>query len=250
MILSKNIEEAVAYIMWSSFLLEVSVYVMKDYEKAQADYLSGMKYKDIAAKYDVSLNTVKSWKSRYWNKGAPVKKSVHKKVAHKNASSSDDLNPQQEMFAQLVAGQRIPMYRAYQIAYKENHPTVANAYRRSSELAKNPKVAVKISEISKASAAKHDWSLDKVVESLTFLHDEAKADLIQNGLRKANADALLESGQELSKLLELDPSVKAQNDISKAKAEELSGTQESVTIAGDWKKALMAAAKKRSDQDG
>lgn len=236
--------------MWSSFLLEVSVYVMKDYEKAQEDYLSGMKYKDIAAKYDVSLNTVKSWKSRYWNKGAPVKKSVHKKVAHKNAPSSGELNPQQEVFAQLVAGQRIPMYRAYLIAYKENHPTVSTAMTRSSKLAKEPKVASRIVQISKESAAKHEWSLDKVVENLTFLHDEAKADLIQNGLRKANADALLESGQELSKLLELDPSIKTQNEIAKAKAEELSGTQESVTIAGDWKKALMKAAKKRSDHDG
>lgn len=226
---------------------------MKDYEKAQADYLSGMKYKDIAAKYDVSLNTVKSWKSRYWNKGAPVKKSVHtkpKKVAHKNAPSSGELNPQQEVFAQLVAGQRIPMYRAYLIAYKENHPTVSTAMSAGPRLAKQNNVAIRIDQISKESAAKHEWSLDKVVESLTFLHDEAKADLIQNGLRKANADALLESGQELSKLLELDPSIKTQNDISKAKAEELSGSQESVTIAGDWKKALMKAAKKRSDHDG
>lgn len=42
----------------------------------------------------------------------------------------------------------------------------------------------------------------------------------------------------------------AEADIAKAKAEELSGTQESVTIAGDWKKALMKAAKKRGDHDG
>ena len=32
--------------------------------KAEADYMSGMKYKDIAEKYNVSLNTVKSWKKR------------------------------------------------------------------------------------------------------------------------------------------------------------------------------------------
>lgn len=228
---------------------------MKDYEKAQADYLSGMKYRDIAAKYDVSPGTVRAWKSRYgWKRKDATKRATQQKnVATKRrnvATDIDDLNPQQEVFAQLVAGQRIPMYRAYQIAYKENHPTVSTAMTRSSKLAKEPKVASRIVQISKESAAKHEWSLDKVVESLTFLHDEAKADLIQNGLRKANADALLESGQEISKLLELDPSVKAQNDISKAKAEELSGTQESVTIAGDWKKALMEATKKRSETNG
>ncbi|MDQ0176003.1 phage terminase small subunit [Bacillus chungangensis] len=50
--------------------------------QAEKDYVKGMKYKDIAEKYGVSLNTVKSWKQRYgWNrnKGAPSKKSVHTK---------------------------------------------------------------------------------------------------------------------------------------------------------------------------
>lgn len=42
-------------------------------EQAKQDYLNGMKYKDIAEKYNVTLNTVKSWKTRYkWDR-----KSVH-----------------------------------------------------------------------------------------------------------------------------------------------------------------------------
>ncbi|WFR60856.1 phage terminase small subunit [Paenibacillus amylolyticus] len=52
------------------------------HRKAEADYKRGMKYKEIAEKYDVSLNTVKSWKQRHgWNreKGAPSTKSVHTK---------------------------------------------------------------------------------------------------------------------------------------------------------------------------
>ncbi|MNC23838.1 hypothetical protein D3C75_718740 [compost metagenome] len=47
---------------------------------AEQDYMSGMKYKAIAEKYGVSLNTVKSWKKRHgWNrdKGAPVADRVH-----------------------------------------------------------------------------------------------------------------------------------------------------------------------------
>lgn len=52
------------------------------YVLAEKDYVKGMKYKDIAEKYGVSLNTVKSWKKRYgWNRdrGAPSEKSVHTK---------------------------------------------------------------------------------------------------------------------------------------------------------------------------
>ncbi|MCG7406769.1 phage terminase small subunit [Paenibacillus sp. ACRRX] len=47
---------------------------------AEQDYMQGLKYKEIADKYDVTLNTVKSWKQRHgWqrNKGAPDEKGVH-----------------------------------------------------------------------------------------------------------------------------------------------------------------------------
>lgn len=49
---------------------------------AEQDYMGGMKYKDIAEKYGVSLNTVKSWKQRHgWTreKGAPSNKCMHTK---------------------------------------------------------------------------------------------------------------------------------------------------------------------------
>ncbi len=50
--------------------------------QAEKDYVKGMKYKEIAKKYGVSINTVKSWKQRYgWNRerGAPKEKGVHTK---------------------------------------------------------------------------------------------------------------------------------------------------------------------------
>lgn len=48
------------------------------YVLAEKDYINGLKYKEIAEKYDVSLNTVKSWKTRYsWSRD---KKGVHTKA--------------------------------------------------------------------------------------------------------------------------------------------------------------------------
>lgn len=44
---------------------------------AQHDYELGMKYKDIANKYDVSINTVRSWKTRYKWQRNKSKKNVH-----------------------------------------------------------------------------------------------------------------------------------------------------------------------------
>lgn len=48
-------------------------------DDAKIDYLNGMKYKDLAEKYSISINTVKSWVKRYgWSKDKK------KKGAHKN----------------------------------------------------------------------------------------------------------------------------------------------------------------------
>lgn len=63
------------------------------HSKAEADYQRGMKYKDIAEKYGVSLNTVKSWKQRHgWErkKGAHSEKGMRTKrtgapLGNKNA---------------------------------------------------------------------------------------------------------------------------------------------------------------------
>lgn len=75
------------------------------YELAYEDYLAGMKYKEIAAKYEVTINTVKSWKSRYWKdkKGCTQKKKVaHKKVATKIAekmiNENEELDEERQLF--------------------------------------------------------------------------------------------------------------------------------------------------------
>ena len=48
---------------------------------AYQDYLAGMKYKDIAEKYNVSLSTVKSWAVRYWKKDATAKECCNRNKA-------------------------------------------------------------------------------------------------------------------------------------------------------------------------
>ncbi|MBY1348781.1 phage terminase small subunit [Clostridioides difficile] len=59
-------------------------------EKVKQDYLKGMKQKEISAKYDVSLNTLKSWIKRY-NWSSEKKKSAPKSkrgapIGNKNAT--------------------------------------------------------------------------------------------------------------------------------------------------------------------
>lgn len=95
---------------------------MQKWELAYIDYQNGMKYKDIAAKHDVSINTVKSWKSRKWN-APPEKKGATKKekVAHKKEMQpiidNDDLTEQQKLFC-LYYLECFNATKAYQKAYQ------------------------------------------------------------------------------------------------------------------------------------
>ena len=107
---------------------------MEKWELAYQDYVNGMKYKDIAEKYKVSINTVKSWKSRKW--GAPPGTRLHtkpKKVATKKkvqpVIENDNLTEQQKLFC-LYYLECFNATKAYQKAYNCSYQTAnANSYR-------------------------------------------------------------------------------------------------------------------------
>ena len=63
----------------------------ENWKQAYEDYKNGLKRKEIAEKYGVSINTVKSWKTRHWNKledkkGAPTKKKRGAPFNNKNGT--------------------------------------------------------------------------------------------------------------------------------------------------------------------
>lgn len=115
----------------------------KNYILAENDYVTGMKYKDIATKYGVSINTVKSWKKRYkWsrNKKTGYKKGCtqNKKGAHKNEAvveevnqviKNDRLTDKQRLFCVYYV-RCFNATKAYQKAYECNYETaVVNGSR-------------------------------------------------------------------------------------------------------------------------
>ncbi len=112
-------------------------------ELAYVDYLKGMKYKEIAEKYGVTINTVKSWKTRHkWTKDD--KKSVHTKpekvctqkrsknntekeaVANevKQVTENTELTDKQRLFCVLYV-KCFNATKAYQKAYQCDYATAA-----------------------------------------------------------------------------------------------------------------------------
>lgn len=120
---------------------------MNNYELAEKDYKAGMKYKEIADKYGVTINTVKSWKQRYnWSReGAEKKTSVctqNKKVCtpKKEVQKREKTNIENKDFEYidddgLTDKQRLFCYyymqsfNAYQSAIKAGYsPTFAKTH--------------------------------------------------------------------------------------------------------------------------
>ncbi len=116
---------------------------MENYEKAEADYMAGMKYKDIAEKYGTTINTVKSWKKRYnWNrkegahkteKGCTQKKKSAPVPAEQiddgteETLQNEDLNPKWQMFC-IYYSRTFNGAQSYQKVYGCNYATaVVNA---------------------------------------------------------------------------------------------------------------------------
>ncbi len=115
-----------------------------DYELAEKDYMLGMKYKDIAEKYNVSINTVKSWKQRYnWSrKGVHTKReSAHTKLNTESNNikpvvkevesvlKNSELNDKQRLFC-LYYVKSFNATKSYQKAYGVDYTTAASiAYR-------------------------------------------------------------------------------------------------------------------------
>lgn len=108
-----------------------------NYDLAYIDYCNGMKYKDIAEKYGVTINTVKSWKTRYkWSKGN--EKSVHTKIKNvctqKNTKEkaaakeveqvmkNPELTDKQRLFC-LYYTRSFNATKAYQKAYQCSYET-------------------------------------------------------------------------------------------------------------------------------
>lgn len=138
---------------------------MSRIEDAEKDYLAGMKYKDIAEKYGVSLNTVKSWRSRNgWTrnekKGAPKNsKRVHPKkreiaqVRKPNVIDelveNDELKDRQKAFC-LYYLQRYNATWAYQKAYNADYET---ARTNGPRLLANARIKKQLTELKKQQSA-------------------------------------------------------------------------------------------------
>lgn len=149
---------------------------MENYEKAEQDYMAGMKYKDIAEKYGTTINTVKSWKKRYaWSRGEGAhkeekvctqkSKGAPKKEAPiddgtKATLQNDDLTPEQQMFC-IYYSRTFNAAQSYQKAYGCSYES---AIANGSRLLTNDKVRAEIKRLKEIKHQQIVAGADDIVE--------------------------------------------------------------------------------------
>lgn len=138
--------------------------VKQNYELAYEDYRAGMKYKEIADKYGVTVNTVKSWKTRYkWCKDdkkvctQKPKKCAYQKTQKENAEEAGieevkqvienpDLTDKQRLFC-IYYVRCFNATKAYQKAYECDYRTACG---HGYELLKNVEIKKEILRLKQA----------------------------------------------------------------------------------------------------
>lgn len=161
---------------------------MEDYQKAELDYINGMKYKDIAEKYGKALSTVKSWKQRYkWSKDKDVVdlKKEQKSTRTKSKSTrtkkfvdeqielanNSDLTECEEMFCVYYA-QRPNQTKAYMKAFSNNNYNASATYAYN--LMKKRAIINRIRELKRGA---QETALIELADIVNELKRQAFADV-------------------------------------------------------------------------
>ena len=155
---------------------------MKKYEEAEQDYLSGLKYKDIADKYGVSEGTVRQWKRRHWSKENVTKTVTKKDSVTKNVTkpkptekaieelSDSTLTDKQKDFAlnYLRTSNATQSYiNAYGVGYK-------TATSSGPRLLGNDRVKAEIERLRKARVQERGINAFDLIDDMIV---EARADI-------------------------------------------------------------------------
>ena len=161
------------------------------HELAYDDYKSGMKYKDIAEKYEVSLSAVKSWKNRYWAKEKlqPKNKKVAERLQPKSTKVAERLQPKIDEIESLNESDLTDKQKLFCVefikcfnatkAYKRVYGCSYNsAMSNASELLRNTKVKNEIQRLKKAKLNRAMLSEDDVFQKMI---DIAFADITDYG---------------------------------------------------------------------
>ena len=118
-----------------------------------------------------------------------------------------NLTQRQEKFVRaLIAGKS--QRQAYKEAYNAAKMKDETIDTRACELLKNSKVKARYDELLEEHKKKALYTRENAVNDLIWIKEEAKEDILKNGIRQANSTTYVNSIKELSTLNDLYPDKK------------------------------------------
>ena len=118
-----------------------------------------------------------------------------------------NLTQRQEKFVRaLIAGKS--QRQAYKEAYNAANMKDKTIDERASVLFKNDKIKTRYNELVEEHKNKALYTRENAVNDLIWIKEEAKEDILKNGIRQANSTTYVNSIKELSTLNDLYPDKK------------------------------------------
>ena len=118
-----------------------------------------------------------------------------------------NLTPKQEKFVQaLISG--MSQYEAYKEAYNATRMKDATIYNNAYKLMQNNEILTRYNELLEEHKKKALYTRENAVNDLIWIKEEAKEDILKNGIRQANSTTYVNSIKELSTLNDLYPDKK------------------------------------------
>lgn len=185
---------------------------MQRQQLAERDYMAGMKYREIAEKYGVSIETVKSWKKRHnWDrkKGAPkTQKGCTQNFTPRTAQKEceTDIIFQEEDDNELTDKQRLfcALYvrcfnatKAYQKAYDASYETAAV---NGSRMLRNAKVNDEIKRLKQNRMNRELLNEDDIVQMYIDILYADITDYIDSSRNMINLENPLVDGRLIKKV--------------------------------------------------
>lgn len=126
------------------------------------------------------------------------------------------LTTKQELFVlKIVEG--MSKTDAYKAIYDTSRMKDKTINKRASELFNQKNIQEKYQELMEEVKKESKWTLDRAVDDLIWLKEEAKENIELEGLRQANSNAYLNAIKELNTLLDLYPKKNVEEDSKENK---------------------------------
>lgn len=138
---------------------------------------------------------------------------------------------QEQFILKVVEG--LSKSDAYRAVYNTSGMKGTTINKKASNLFKRKDIQERYEELMREVQEESKWTIERAVDDLIWLKDEAQRSIEDIGLKQANSNAFLSAVKELNTLLDLYPKKNVEEDSKEDKLDKIFGSLEAVFTNGN-----------------